>query len=127
MAAITEYSNGLGTLEQVAEAFGCGSASLKRWLAKHRAGESLEPSSIRRHRLPALSERDLKRLKALVDAHNDLTLEGLLERFNRARHAPGSRSTIMRSLWKLGYTLKKRPSARASRTSRVSRSSAPTT
>lgn len=118
MAAVTAYLNGLGTLEQVSGAFECSSASLKRWLAKHRRGDSLAPSTQRGHRLPMLTEKEMARLRDLVDAQNDLTLDRLVELLAEDTGVVVSRSTVMRSLWRLGYSLKKRRFVQVKRTSR---------
>jgi transposase len=64
---------------------------------------------------------DLKRLRELVDRQPDATIPELHERLGIAC----SESAVGMALSRLGLTFKKRRSTRASRTGRMSRSSAP--
>lgn len=117
-AAVRVYNSGMGTLQEVCDAFQCHPSSLKRWLRSEREGRSLAPSAIRGHRQPLLGPADLVVLRGLVEQKSDATFDELTDRFNVGRTIRVSRSTVMRAVWSLGFTLKKRPSVRPNSTPR---------
>lgn len=124
-AAVRVYNSDMGTLQEVCDAFQCHPSSLKRWLRAEREGRSLAPSAIRGHRQPILGPADLLVLRDLVEQKSDATFDELTDHFNVGRATPVSRSTVMRAVWSLGFTLKKRPSVRANSTPRRTNVGAP--
>jgi transposase len=114
--------------------FAVSLATIKRWLARRRAGESLAPhhSSGRAHTIPAA---ELSALRARLEAMPDASLTAHMQWWNDAHpNRPVSHATIDRAIARLGWTRKKRPSAPASGTKRSARhsgsasgSAAPTT
>jgi transposase len=107
-AAVNAYLNGLGTQDEVCAAFECSRSSLGRWLRSHVAGKSLAPSSVRGKALPKVNGDKLAVLKSLVEKHADQTYEALTELYNAATNDRVSRSTVMRAIWALGFTWKKK-------------------
>lgn len=103
---VVELVNGGKPRAEVAELFGIGLATLKRWLVLANSSGDLRPTSPPGQ--PARITPDLEdALRALVAAHPDATLEEYAERWN-AIHTPAvSHWTIGRSIRKLDLSRKK--------------------
>jgi transposase len=114
---INAYESGEGTVEDVAEQFGVGTAFVKKVLGLHRAGESLEP----KHGggAPAkLTAEARDELRAAVKTRPDATLTELKEVLRRVCQVAVSAPTVCRALQKLELARKKRVSSPASAMSR---------
>src|SRR6266481_2199391 len=109
---INAYESGEGTIEEVAEQFGVGTAFVKRMLRRHRAGESLEPQHGGGAQ-PKLDATAREKLRAAVDSRPDATLGELRALLSRACHVRVSAPTVCRELQKLALPRKKRASSPA--------------
>lgn len=107
--------------QEVARLFGVGSATLERWLARWRNGETLAAKPAKPGPLPRLDEAALARLKRQVAATPDARLRDHAQRWQEASGERLSEATLWRGLRALGWTRKKstsstpgatRPSAR---------------
>jgi len=127
LAAVRAYVSNLGTQDEICAAFECSRPSLGRWLRRHRANESLAPSSVRGKPLPKLDEAKLATLKSLVEQNPDKTYEELAALYNAKAPEAVSRSTIMRAVWALGFTWKKNGFVHKKPTKSASRNFAATT
>ena len=104
--------------------FAVSLASIKRWLARRRAGESLAP---RRPpgRTCTITDADLPALRARLQARPDASLVAHTQWWNATYpDRPLSRATIDRAIARLDWTRKKRPSAPVSVTKSLGRRSA---
>src|SRR5215211_9136883 len=99
-------------------------ATIKRWLARRRAGQSLAPRSSpgRAHIIPAA---ELPALRARLEVAPDASLAAHMHWWNQAHpKRPVSHATIDRAIARLDWTRKKRLSPPASATKRRARRSA---
>ena len=95
---------------QVAELFQVGRTTVRRYLQKVEAGESLEPGRPPGP-TPKLTPKHFTWLKSCLQEDPYLTSYELAAKYNRRfKSNPVHRSTILRAMHKLGYTYKKRPS-----------------
>ena len=109
---INAYESGVGTIEEVAEQFGVGTAFVKKMLRRHRAGESLEP----KHGGGAqakLTTAARERLRAAVTTRPDSTLAELQAVLSRTCQVAVSEPTVCRELRRLELPRKKRASSLA--------------
>ncbi len=109
---ITAYESGVGTIEEVAEQFGVGTAFVKKMLRRHRAGEKLEP----RHGGGAqakLTAAAREKLRAAVVARPDAPLAELQAVRSRTCKVEVSEPTVCRELRRLELPRKKRASSPA--------------
>jgi transposase len=109
---INAYEAGDGTIAEVADHFGVGTAFVKKMLRLHRAGESLAP----RHgggAAPKLDERACEQLRAAVKTRPDATLGELQAVLRRRRQLAVSEATVCRALQRLRLPRKKRVSVPA--------------
>ncbi len=109
---INAYESGEGTIEEVAEQFGVGTAFVKKMLRLHRTGESLEP----KHGGGAQAKLNVttrEKLCAAVKARPDATLDELKAELRRACQVEVSAPTVCRELQKLELPRKKRASSPA--------------
>lgn len=100
-----------------AEVFGVSEASVSRYLARHRAGESLAalPASGGRQKCLRLPEH-IEALREHVEAEPDLDLAARCEHLQENEGIYLSVPTLWRELHALGFTRKKRRSPPVSRT-----------
>jgi transposase len=118
---INTYEAGEGTIEEVAEQFGVGTAFVKKMLRLHRAGESLEP----KHGGGAqakLNGSAREQLREVVATRPDATLGELKAELRSACQVAVSAPTVCRELQRLELPRKKRASSPANV---MSRSGAP--
>jgi transposase len=110
---INTYESGEGTIEEVAEQFGVGTAFVKKMLRLHRAGERLEP----KHGGGAqarLTAEAREQLRAAVKTRPDATLGELKAVLSSVCQVEVSAPTVCRELQKLELSRKKRVSSPAS-------------
>ena len=101
---------------EVAGEFGVSEPSFKRWVGKHRRGESLEPKVYKRGRKPILDDSDLRVLRDMVEADPNISVETLTRDLRRATRKAFKTSTLVRALRRLGFTKRRRerwPTSRA--------------
>jgi transposase len=118
---INAYESGEGTIAEVAEQFGVGTAFVKKMLRRHRAGESLEPQ----HGGGAQAKLNAdarEKLRTAVETRPDATLEELRAVLSNACKVEVSEPTVCRELQRLELPRKKRASSPANA---LSRSGAP--
>lgn len=114
---INAYESGEGTVEDVAEQFGVGTAFVQKMLRLHRAGENLEP----RHGGGAQAKLTVEardQLRRAVKTRPDATLRELKEVLSRVCQVAVSAPTVCRALQKLALPRKKRVLSPASAKSR---------
>ncbi len=100
----------------VVTTFAISLSTLKRWLARKRDQHTLEPGQSTGRR-PALNDQNLEQLRQRLIAAPDATLEAHLAWWNDLHpDRTVSRSTIDRSIARLNWTRKKRPSSPANKT-----------
>jgi transposase len=109
---INTYESGEGTIEEVAEQFGVGTAFVKKLVRVHRTGESLAPQ----HGGGAQAKLQVaarEKVCAAVKARPAATLDELKAELRRACQVEGSAPTVCRELQKLELSRKKRASSPA--------------
>ena len=109
---VNAYESGEGTLSEVAEQFGVGTAFVKKMLRRHRAGESLKP----RHGgggQPLLKDEHREWLRVAVETRPDASLKELKDFLAIECRISVSEPTLCRELQKLDLPRKKRVSLRA--------------
>ncbi len=110
---INAYESGEGTVEDVAEQFGVGTAFVKKMLRLHRTGESLEPQHGGGAQAKLTAEAR-EQLRAAVKTRPDATLGELKEVLSSVCQVEVSAPTVCRELQKLELPRKKRVSSPAS-------------
>ena len=108
------------TWPQLAERFSVSVSFVRDLLRLYRQTGSVEPRGHRGGHPRALSAEAAACLRAQVEAAPDLTLAEHVERLAQAGHGRLGVSTLWRALAALGFTRKKRRSARASATRKPS-------
>ena len=108
------YEEGLLPQWLVAKQFKIGEITMRRLVALKRETGGLEPRPRRYGPPSTVTPKQLRVLKRIIDRNPDFTYEELTERWNRALGTSRHRSTTVRAVAKLGYTLKKRASSRPS-------------
>jgi len=109
-----------GTKRGIAKRFKVSEDWIYKLLRQRRELGTLEPQYHRRGRKPVFQGKSLERLKALVDAQPDRTLEELRDLSGK----PCSIMAVVRALDRLGSRYKKRRSKRENKTARTSGRSA---
>jgi transposase len=107
---INAYEAGEGTVEDVAEQFGVGTAFVKKMLRLHRAGDRLEP----KHGGGAqakLTAETCEQLRVAVKTRPDATLGELKAELRSVCQVEVSEPTVCRALQKLELPRKKRASS----------------
>jgi transposase len=97
------------TVQELAERFAVGSATVKRLTWRFRETGSVEPlphGGGQKHRIP---EEKLARVRKLVEANPDWSVDELAAAYKRQEGTDLSRSTMDRALRRLGFTRKKSP------------------
>ena len=98
---------------RLAERFQVSLSTVQRLLKRWRNGEGIEPKAHGGGHPPLLSAEQLERVKALIEANNDATLEELQVLVDDQEHVWVSRSTMGRITQSLGLTRKKKHCMRA--------------
>ncbi len=120
--AVSAYEGGVGSYECVADLYGAGSASLKRWVRRKREYGTVEPSPHSGGTKLRVDERGLELLKGWVESQPDLSLDELRDKYNKRRRTDVSTATIGRAIRdRLGLRRKKRATDRSSKTRRECR------
>lgn len=114
---VNAYEMGEGTIVEVAEHFGVGTAFVKKILRLHRVGESLKPKHGGGSK-PTLNDKHRDWLRAAVESRPDATLGELKEFLTTECGVTVSESTLCRELQKLKLPRKKRASSPANETKR---------
>ena len=98
------------SFEEIADLFGVGLSTVRRYVLKHSRGESLVPRTSPGAQ-PKLGEKELAWLKERIDEDPHLSSYDLAAKYNRRfKKNRVHRSTILRAIHRLGFTHKKRPS-----------------
>jgi len=119
---IDAYDNGEGSYVQLAERFGIGVATVKRWMWRRRDTGTLDTLFSNNGRKAVFTTpENLELLRQVLEQEPDLTYEELAAAWSGCTGLEIGRSTTVAAVRKLGYSLKKKPSARSSGTSRGSK------
>jgi transposase len=111
---VKAYESSNETLAQVAGRFGVGEASVNRWVSRNRKTGTVAPLPHAGGPDPMIDAKGRELMKALVDQKPDATREELARAYRDATGVSVSVATVGRTVWRLGYTLKKRPFTRRS-------------
>lgn len=109
--AVEAYNNGEGTLSEVAEQYKIGRRTLSLLLRRERETGTVEPSKNRGRPPRRVDDTGRDRIRLLVQARPDATLEELTDAYNNDSTPESrlSRQTMGREVHRLGLTRKKRP------------------
>lgn len=122
--AVRAYLAGEGTFADLAEIFGVGEASLRRWTKRFRNAGSVSPSPHAGGRETKVADEELPRLRSFVRAAPDRTVDELTAGWRQESGTDLSRSAMLRALHRAGLTFKKKPSARRSSNAKTSSNAA---
>ncbi len=120
---IAAWQNQEGTWKELAERFGVGEATVDRLVARFRRTGSVAPDPHGGGQPALIPDEQLSVVRRLLDAEPDITVAELAARYRCEAGLRVSRSTMSRTVARLGYTRKKRPSSARSATARASRRS----
>ncbi len=112
-----------GTWKELAERFGVGEATVDRLVARFRRTGAVAPDPHGGGQPALIPDAQLSVVRQLLDAAPDITIKELAERYRCEVGLRVSRSTMSRTVARLGYTRKKRPSSARSATARASKRS----
>jgi transposase len=112
------------TIEEIAVRYDVGRTTVVKWVALYRETGSVAPRETKRGPPSTVTAKQTAVLRKIIARRPDLTYDELTERWNRALGTDRHRSTTVRVVLGLGYTLKKRPSSHPSATPSESRRSA---
>jgi transposase len=107
------------TLEELAERFGVGRASVVRLTRRYRERGEVEPDQLGGVRKRLIEDDKLDDVHIVVEEQPDRTLPELARAFEKRTGILVSRQTMGRAVRRAGLTRKKRPSAPSSRRGRT--------
>lgn len=96
---------------ELAERFSVGTATVKRLIRRFRETGSIEPRPHGGGQRPKIPAEKLPQVQRLLEANPDWSVDELAEAYNRQEGTTVSRSTITRTIARLGFTRKKSPSS----------------
>ena len=107
------YESGVGSYPAVADLFGVGEATVKRWTWQYRRDGTLVP---RKKGGGNRSDICLEELEAIVGSLGDANAGEITAEYNRGRSGKARRhvSSIKRALHRAGYVVKKNGYVRSS-------------
>lgn len=108
---IEAYLAGEETIGEIAARFGVGRTTVVKWAARYRETGTVEPIKVRPGPPSTVTPKHVAVLRKIIARRPDLTYDELTERWNRALGTARHRSTTIRTVLALGYTLKKSPSS----------------
>lgn len=108
------------TIEALAHRFGVGRTTISEWVALYRETGALVPRRARPGPPSSVTPKQVVVLRKIISRRPDLTYDELTVRWNRALGLERHRSTTVRTVTAMGYTLKKSPSRPPSETRRRS-------
>lgn len=98
------------SVEELAQRFSVGTATVKRLTRRFRETGSVEPLPHGGGQRPRIPAEKLLRVQRLVEANPDWSIEELAAAYNKQEGTSLSRSTMDRAVRRLGFTRKKSPS-----------------
>ena len=104
-----------GTREQIAKRFGVGDRWIRKLLRRRRETDSIAPLPQNPGRKRALNDRQMERLRRLIQKRPDATLAEL----KKSLRVEISIAALHRAVRALGFTLKKNRSWRRSRSEKA--------
>lgn len=96
---------------ELAERFSVGTATVKRLIRQFRETGSIEPRPHGGGQRPKIPAEKLPQVQRLLEANPDWSVDELAEAYNRHEGTTVSRSTMSRTITRLGFTRKKSPSS----------------
>lgn len=122
---VTAYNDGEGSYREIAARFGVGEATVKRLVWRFDATGDVGTLLHLNGGKPELgTPENIEILRKIVEAEPDLTYPELAAAWSSAIGKTASRSLVVKLIGRMGYTLKKKRSARRSATSLASKRSA---
>lgn len=121
---IAAWQSQEGTWRDLAERFGVGEATVDRLVARFRRTGSVAPDPHGGGQPALIPDAQLSVVRQLLEAAPDITIAELAERYRCEVGLRVSRSTMSRTVARLGYTRRETPSSARSATGRASRRSA---
>lgn len=115
-AIVRTYGEGGGTYDEVAEALGVGRATVSRVLRLKRETGAVDPLPRGGGNLSPIHGKVADLLVAIVRTMPDATVAELADALMVRGEVATSRSSVLRALYRLGYSRKKSPSWRPSET-----------
>ena len=94
----------------LAARFSVGTATVKRLTRRFRETGSIEPRPHGGGQRPKIPAEKLPRVRRLLEANPDWSVDELAAAYNRQEGTSVSRSTMVRTIARLGFTRKKSPS-----------------
>lgn len=118
---VDAYDEGEGSYRELGERFRLGEATVNRWVNERRRTGSVAPKPAGGARVPRLIDKvGEEMLRTMLEGTPDLTLPELCETYASECGVLVSRQTMGETLARMGYTKKKRSSARKPRSGQMS-------
>lgn len=95
----------------LASRFSVGTATVKRLIRRFRETGSVEPRPHGGGQRPKIPAEKLPRVQRLLEANPDWSVDELAAAYNRQEGTTVSRSSMVRTIARLGFTRKKSPSS----------------
>jgi len=95
------------TIEEIAVRYDAGRTTVVKWVALYRGTGNVAPRETKRGPPSTVTAEQTAVLRKIIARHPDLTYDELTERWNRALGTDRRRSTTVRVVLGLGYTLRK--------------------
>jgi transposase len=107
LKALSSYSEGFKTQQEVSDDFQINLSTFKRWLKRHRDGDSLAPITDGKGRPRLLDDKSMSFIKAEVKKNTSITLAELSDKLYRARKVVAGNAVLCRALQELNLRHKK--------------------
>jgi transposase len=112
---VESYENGEGSVREIAERFKVSPTTVQSYRKLKRTTGGLDPRPVSGGTEPILGEKELEKVRQVLEEQPDATTEELADEIARRRIGAVSRPTMGRALQRLGITRKKNTARKRAR------------
>ena len=112
---VQSYLAGEGTIREIAKRFVVSPVTVQEYLKLYKQKGNLFPEKYVGGRKPAINNKQLSLVKALLEKQSDMTLAELCTAFEKKTSIKVSSTSMHRAIEKINWTYKKRPCVQESK------------